>query len=97
MIILANTKILRNETNKCEGYIEDLESNTNDIEKTIADIGNIWKKKEYSNFLTKMNDFMSELDNFKKQIESFNEFVKGYVKTEEIVDTQYLNKELNIE
>ena len=40
---------------------------------------------------------MSELDNFKKQIESFNEFVKGYVKTEEIVDTQYLNKELNIE
>ncbi len=97
MVILANIETLHSETNKCDSYIKDLESNTKDIEKTILEIGDIWKEDEYTNFFSKMNSFIKELDMFQNQITSFNEFVKGYVEAEETLDTQYASKEVNIE
>ena len=97
MIILANTRVLHNETNKCDNYIKDFENNIKNIEKTTIEIGNIWKEAEYENFLSKMNEFIKEMNSFQKQVTSFNEFVKGYVEAEETLDTQYTNKKINIE
>ncbi len=96
MNVLVNQKGIRNEIKKCDNYVTEFNNTKLKIEKMVADIETIWKKEEYNNFRTEMDNFIKELEDFKTQLTSYNNFVKGYLEAEELLDGEYTNKKINI-
>jgi len=84
------------QTNNIDSLIEEYNDGVTSVKNTVNDIGNIWKGKDYDQFVSRMDDFTQELTEFERSLESFNKFVSDYIEASTKLDNHYGNKKIDI-
>lgn len=97
MIVKVNCNVFESEYKKNSDYISQYEDQILKIKGTIDDISTIWKDSDFTYFQTQMQTYLNDLIAIKEQLKSYNEYMYGYSKAVDSLDSAYGNKKINIE
>ena len=97
MYVNVKCNTLKTKTNDvANNHLEDIESSIKNIEKTVTEMGIVWKGNDYDNFHSNMKNAIEDLRKLQKSITTYNDFIKGYNLTLEKLDFQYKYKKIDI-
>ncbi len=94
---MVNKDSVLNKIKTCNDLVYKLRTEREQVQKKVKDIHQIWKHSDYENFASEMENFARELENLEKQIQTYNDFVNGYIVTENLLDNTYRSKQISIE
>ena len=96
MKVIINNNTLTTETNRIDGFIKDLASETIKLKTLVGEIGNIWKGTDYNQFSEKLLTFCDNLQSLEKSASSYNNYVKTYNNAEIKLDEMYKDKKITL-